>query len=112
VGLINVTDATFGTVVLKNKVPVLVDFWAEWCGPCRPVAKTLEELAEEFGDRVLIVKINSDENPETTRDYRVMSMPTLLFFSGGELVNTIVGAKPKSTLRAALENSFGGYVNR
>jgi thioredoxin 1 len=110
--LITVTDATFAELVLSNRQPVIVDFWAEWCPPCRPVAQILAELAEEFGGRLVVAKINSDENPEATRAYRVMSMPTLLFFRDGDVVRTMVGARPKSHFRQALTDFVTPYVNR
>ncbi|MFI6822976.1 thioredoxin [Micromonospora sp. NPDC050187] len=93
-----VTDASFATDVLKSDKPVLVDFWAEWCVPCRKVAPLLEEIASEMGDQVRIVKLNIDENPETARAYRVMSVPTLTVFKNGEPVQSIAGAKPKGEL--------------
>ncbi|WP_416901826.1 thioredoxin [Micromonospora echinospora] len=93
-----VTDANFATDVLKSDKPVLVDFWAEWCVPCRKVAPLLEEIASEMGDQVRIVKLNIDENPETARAYRVMSVPTLTVFKNGEPVQSIAGAKPKGDL--------------
>ncbi|WDZ86018.1 thioredoxin [Micromonospora cathayae] len=93
-----VTDANFATDVLKSDKPVLVDFWAEWCVPCRKVAPLLEEIANEMGDQVRIVKLNIDENPETARAYRVMSVPTLTVFKDGEPVQSIAGAKPKGEL--------------
>jgi thioredoxin 1 len=105
------TDATFGPTVRDSRVPVVVDFWAEWCPPCGPMARHLTELADEFGDRLLIAKINADENPETMRLYRVMSMPTLLFFERGSLVNTVVGLRPKAMLRQALSAVLTPYVN-
>jgi thioredoxin 1 len=108
--LVTVTDATFAELVLAAPGPVVVDFWAEWCPPCRPMAASLAELAEELRGEVMIGKLNSDENPETTRAYRVLSLPTLLFFRGGVVVNTIVGLRPKSTLRQAL--TFDSYANR
>jgi thioredoxin 1 len=110
--LTTVTDDTFAELVLGNPLPVVVDFWAEWCPPCRPVARTLAELAGEFTGKLVIAQLNADENPVTTRDYRVLSMPTLLFFRRGVVVNSIVGARPKSHLRAALSGGFDAYANR
>jgi thioredoxin 1 len=97
-----VTDATFKEDVLGSDKPVLVDFWAEWCGPCRLVSPVLEEIAAQHADKITVVKLNIDENPETARDYRVMSIPTMSVFSGGEVVKSIVGAKPKSAILADL----------
>ena len=101
-----VTDATFGTEVLQSDKPVLVDFWAEWCAPCKKVDPLLGEIAKEMGDKVEIVSINIDENPETTRAYRVMSVPTLTIFKGGEPVNSVTGAKPKSALVNFIESAL------
>ena len=99
-----VTDASFASDVLQSDKPVLVDFWAEWCAPCRKIAPVLDEIAEEMGDKVSIVKLNIDENPETVRAYRVMSVPTLTLFKNGEPVRSVVGAKSKSALIELIES--------
>jgi len=90
-----VTDATFTADVLEHDLPVLVDFWAEWCNPCKLVSPVLEEIATEHADKLTIVKLNIDENPETARAYQIMSIPTMSVFQGGQIVKNIVGAKPK-----------------
>ncbi len=98
-----VTDATFATEVLSNDVPVLVDFWAPWCAPCLKLNPVLDALAEEYGDRLRFVKLNSDDNPETTRNYNVQSMPTLTVFRKGQVIGQLVGARAKFTLRNELD---------
>jgi thioredoxin 1 len=99
-----VTDATFAEKVLNHDKPVLVDFWAQWCPPCHMVAPVLEEIARERSDTLTIVKLNADENPATTRDYHVMSFPTLILFHNGQPVRSLVGAHPKTRLLAAIDD--------
>lgn len=100
------TDATFQGDVLDNETPVLVDFWAPWCGPCRMVAPIVEELSEEYDGRVKFVKLNTDENPKVAGKYGIRSIPTLLVFKGGEPVSQIVGFRPKSDLAKRLEEAL------
>ena len=101
------TDDTFDVDVLQSDKPVLVDFWAPWCGPCRQVAPILEEIAAEHGEKLTVVKVNTDENPRIAAKYGVTSIPTLNVYSGGEVVKTIIGARPKPALLKELEEFVG-----
>jgi thioredoxin 1 len=98
-----VTDNDFQTNVIESDTPVLVDFWAPWCGPCRMVAPVLEEIAKERGEGLKIVKLNVDENPQTAAKYQVMSIPTLILFKDGDIAHKVIGALPKRRLDAELE---------
>jgi thioredoxin 1 len=100
---VNITDETFETEVLQADTPVIVDFWATWCGPCKMIAPILEELAGEYADKVKVVKIDVDANNQTAAQYNIMSIPSLLFFKNGEVVDQVIGALPKAQLTARLE---------
>jgi thioredoxin 1 len=102
-GIVNLSTATFDETVTGSQAPVLVDFWAEWCGPCKAIVPVLEELASEFGDQVTIAKLNIDDNPDVAMRYNVMSIPTLLVFDGGEVKKRLVGAKGKGALLQELD---------
>lgn len=102
------TDADFQTDVLDSDKPVLVDFWAPWCGPCKMVAPVLEEIAGEHGDKLSVVKLNTDENPATTQRYGVTGIPTMNLYVDGEVVKTLVGALPKQKLMRELEPFLAG----
>jgi len=101
-----VTDSSFQEDVLGASGPVVVDFWAEWCGPCKQIAPALEEISNEMGDRVTIAKINIDDNPETPSTYGVRGIPTLIMFKDGEVADTKVGALPKSQLMQWIEQNI------
>ena len=101
-----VTDASFQTDVIGSDKPVLVDFWAEWCGPCRMIAPALEEIAAELGDKVTVVKLNIDDNPDAPARYGVRGIPTMILFKGGEPAATKVGAAPKTQLQNWLEGQL------
>jgi thioredoxin 1 len=101
---VDVTDATFGDDVLQSDKTVLVDFWAEWCGPCKMVAPVLDEIAGEHREKLTVAKLDIDQNPGAARDYQVMSIPTMIVFKDGRPVKQIVGAKPKAALLRDLED--------
>jgi thioredoxin 1 len=100
------TDAGFDADVLKASEPVVVDFWAEWCGPCRMIAPALEEISAAVGDKVKIVKLNVDENPQIAAKYGIMSIPTLLLFKNGEIDTRLVGAQPKQKLHSWISGAI------
>ncbi|MCW3837867.1 thioredoxin [Sphingomonas canadensis] len=101
-----VTDASFEADVLQSGKPVVVDFWAEWCGPCKMIGPALEELSEELGDQVQIVKVDIDENPEAPGKYGVRGIPTMILFKDGQIAATQVGAMPKSAIRQWIERGL------
>nr|YP_009237734.1 thioredoxin [Gracilariopsis lemaneiformis]YP_009294661.1 thioredoxin [Gracilariopsis chorda]AJO68495.1 thioredoxin [Gracilariopsis lemaneiformis]AML79935.1 thioredoxin [Gracilariopsis lemaneiformis]AOM66921.1 thioredoxin [Gracilariopsis chorda]UAD88817.1 thioredoxin [Gracilariopsis chorda] len=103
-----VLDTSFHEEVIKSSCPVLVDFWAPWCGPCRMVAPVVDEIANEYKDKLKVVKINTDENPSTATEYAIRSIPTLMIFIEGKKVDTVIGAVPKSTLAKTLKK----YINK
>ncbi|MGH6867160.1 MAG: thioredoxin [Methyloceanibacter sp.] len=102
-----VSDDTFEAEVLKSSTPVVVDFWAEWCGPCRQIASALEEISKELDGKVRIIKLNIDENPRTPIDYNVRAIPTLILFKDGQVADTLRGAYPKNHLTAWINGAVG-----
>lgn len=102
-GARDVTDANFATEVLASEKPIMVDFWAEWCGPCRAVSPILDQIVTEHAAKIDVVKLNVDLNPDTAMKYQITSIPTMKVFKGGEVVKTVIGAKPKPALEADLK---------
>jgi thioredoxin 1 len=105
-GLLQVNDKNFTAEVLQSDIPVLVDFWATWCGPCRAISPIVEDLAKEFSGRVKITKLNVDENPSTPSQYGVRGIPALILFKEGKVFDQIVGSVPKARLKALIEKAF------
>jgi len=101
--VIDVTDDKFEEVVLSSDKPVIVDFWAEWCGPCRMVGPVVKELSEDYGDKIVVTKMDVDSNPNTAVKFGIRNIPTILFFKGGEIVDKQVGAVPKAILASKLD---------
>jgi thioredoxin len=106
IGLVHVDDKSFASEVLNSDLPVLVDFWATWCGPCRSISPIVEELAKEFSGRVKVTKLNVDESPTTPTQYGVRGIPTLILFKGGKILDQLVGAHPKARLKALIEKAL------
>ena len=105
-GLLHVNDKNFASEVLNAEIPVLVDFWATWCGPCRSISPIVEELAIEFSGRVKVTKLNVDENPATPSQYGIRGIPTLILFKSGKILDQIVGAVPKARLKTMIEKAL------
>jgi len=105
--LVILQDATFAEEVLKSDIPVLVDFWAVWCGPCKAIAPTVEELAKQYKGKVKVAKMDVDEHQQVPQQYAIRSIPTLLIFKGGRVVDTIVGIVPKAKLEESLKKAIG-----
>jgi thioredoxin 1 len=103
---VNVTDSSFKKDVLESEVPVLVDFWASWCGPCRLIAPIIEDIAREYAGRMKVCKLNVDDNPKVATQYGVMSIPTLIFLKGGKIMDQVVGAVSKGDLKRKVEDNL------
>ncbi len=103
---IEVNDSNFEEIVIKSEKPVLVDFWAEWCGPCRMIAPTIEDMAREFSDKAVVAKCNVDDSPQVAIKYSIRSIPTILFFKEGKIADKQVGAVPKNVLADKLKSLF------
>ncbi len=101
---IQLTDANFEQEVVKSGIPVLVDFWAPWCGPCRMIGPVIEELAKEYDGRIKVCKLNTDENPETASRFQISAIPTILFFKGGKMVKDAVGLQPREELKKIMDS--------
>jgi thioredoxin 1 len=104
--LVQVTDGEFEQKILKSKIPALVDFWAPWCGPCHTIAPTVEKIAEKFGGKIKVAKMNVDENRATPGNYSIMSIPTLILFKDGEIVERVVGVVPQSRLEEVVQKAL------
>lgn len=103
-GIIEVTTSTWDKEVLQSQGVVMIDFWAVWCGPCRMVAPTVEELAKEYAGKIKVAKLNTDENPDVASRYKIMGIPTIMFFKNGQIVDQIVGAVPKNQLKSKIDS--------
>lgn len=107
-GVLEVTTATWDEEVLNSGGLIMIDFWAVWCGPCRIIAPTVEELSKEYSGKVKVMKLNTDENPEIASKYKIMGIPTLMFFKDGQKIDQVVGAVPKPQLKAKLDSLLSG----
>ncbi len=103
-GIVDLTSAAWDSEVLQSNGLVMVDFWAVWCGPCRMIAPTIEELAKEYAGKIKVGKLNTDENPEIATKYKIMGIPTVMFFKDGQKVDQVVGAVPKPQLKAKIDS--------
>lgn len=110
--IMDVTDANFQTEVLSSSIPVLVDFWASWCAPCRMLAPTVEALAQDFDGKIKVTKLNVDENPNTAASFSIRGIPTLLLFDKGSVVETLVGVKPKDEIARLLNGHVGALQGK
>ncbi len=106
-GIVDVTTSTWDTEVIQGTGVVMVDFWAVWCGPCRMIAPSVEELAKEYAGKIKVAKLNTDENPDIASRYKIMGIPTIMFFKDGQKVDQIVGAVPKPQLKAKIDSILG-----
>lgn len=106
-GILEVTTSTWDKEVLQSQQIVMVDFWAVWCGPCRMIAPTVEELAREYAGKIKIAKLNTDENPDIASRYKIMGIPTIMFFKNGQRVDQVVGAVPKNQLKSRIDSLLG-----
>lgn len=107
-GVLEVTTATWDAEVLNSSGLIMIDFWAVWCGPCRIIAPTVEELSKEYSGKVKVMKLNTDENPEIASKYKIMGIPTLMFFKDGQKIDQVVGAVPKPQLKSKLDSLLSG----
>nr|WCH56098.1 thioredoxin [Calliblepharis sp.] len=110
--VLQVTDSSFNEEVINAELLVLVDFWAPWCGPCRMVAPVVDAIAEEYKEKIKVVKINTDQNPTTATEYGIRSIPTLMIFINGKRIDTVIGAVPKTTLSNTLEKHLPKQTNK
>jgi thioredoxin 1 len=109
---VHVTDAAFDEAVLQSPIPVIVDFWAPWCGPCRAIAPILEKIASEYAGKLIVAKVNTDENPEHAQNYDVQGIPTMLFVVNGKVIHRQVGSAPEATIRTAVDEFLAAATSK